>query len=81
MGFMYSKPIDLMIRNLAVCPPQIRPSIELNPEKKAEDALTTAYLRIIGINNDFKKGNFDATERQHKLDEMEKIIASIMVKV
>lgn len=31
LGFKATKPIDLMIRTLAVPPPQIRPSIEMNP--------------------------------------------------
>ena len=37
LGFTITKPIDLLISTLAVAPPQIRPSIEMNPEKKAED--------------------------------------------
>jgi DNA-directed RNA polymerase beta' subunit len=37
LGFTRSKPLDLIISTLAVAPPQIRPSIEMNPEKKAED--------------------------------------------
>ena len=51
LGFDISKPIDLMIQTLAVPPPQIRPSIEMNPEKKAEDDITTAYVRILNLNN------------------------------
>lgn len=31
MGFTKTKPINLMIETLAVAPPQIRPSIEMNP--------------------------------------------------
>ena len=37
LGFTVTKPVDLLIETLAVAPPQIRPSIEMNPEKKAED--------------------------------------------
>jgi DNA-directed RNA polymerase beta' subunit len=37
LGFSITKPVDLLISTLAVAPPQIRPSIEMNPEKKAED--------------------------------------------
>jgi DNA-directed RNA polymerase beta' subunit len=35
LGFTVTKPIDLLISTLAVAPPQIRPSIEMNPEKRA----------------------------------------------
>lgn len=31
LGFLVTKPIDLLISTLAVAPPQIRPSIEMNP--------------------------------------------------
>ena len=31
LGFTVTKPIDLLIETLAVAPPQIRPSIEMNP--------------------------------------------------
>lgn len=51
LGFTKSKPVNLMIETLAVAPPQIRPSIEMNPEKRAEDDITSAYVRIVSINN------------------------------
>ena len=54
LGFTRSKPVDLIISTLAVAPPQIRPSIEMNPEKKAEDEITSAYVRIVSINNELK---------------------------
>lgn len=31
LGFTKTKPVDLLIRALAVAPPQVRPSIEMNP--------------------------------------------------
>ena len=31
LGFTVTKPLDLLIESLAVAPPQIRPSIEMNP--------------------------------------------------
>jgi len=80
LGFTRSKPVDLIISTLAVAPPQIRPSIEMNPEKKAEDEITSAYVRIVSINNELKS-HIESSERQNKVSEMEKIIASIMVKV
>ena len=57
LGFIVTKPIDLLISTLAVAPPQIRPSIEMNPEKRAEDDITSAYVRIISINNELKGHN------------------------
>lgn len=51
MGFTKSKPMDLLISSLAVAPPQIRPSIEMNPEKRAEDDITLTYARIVALNN------------------------------
>jgi DNA-directed RNA polymerase II subunit RPB1 len=70
-----------MIETLAVAPPQIRPSIEMNPEKRAEDDITSAYVRIISINNEFKKGSIESSEKTQKIEEMERIVASIMVKL
>lgn len=35
MGFTDSKPVDLILTQLLVCPPQVRPSIEMNAEKRA----------------------------------------------
>jgi DNA-directed RNA polymerase beta' subunit len=52
----------------------------MNPEKKAEDEITSAYVRIVSINNELR-GNVESSERANKVSEMEKIIASIMVKV
>ena len=80
MGFKVTKPIDLLISTLAVAPPQIRPSIEMNPEKRAEDDITAAYVRIVSLNNELKSHG-EASERANKVQELEKIVASIMVKV
>lgn len=51
MGFTDSKPVDLILTQLLVCPPQVRPSIEMNAEKRAEDAITSVYNRILSFNN------------------------------
>lgn len=80
MGFIVSKPVDLLILTLAVAPPQIRPSIEMNPEKRAEDDITSAYVRIVSINKELKTP-LEPSEKDQKIREMERIIASIMVKV
>lgn len=52
----------------------------MNPEKKAEDQITSAYVRIVSLNNQIK-ANSQSSERANKVAQMEKIIASIMVKV
>jgi len=70
-----------MIRTLAVPPPQIRPSIEMNPERKAEDDITSAYVRIIDMNQDIKHDNFQYSDKASKIDDLERMIASIMIKL
>jgi DNA-directed RNA polymerase beta' subunit len=66
LGFHTTRPVDLLIATVAVAPPQIRPSIEMNPEKRAEDDITAAYVRIISINNELK-GHIEASERTFKI--------------
>lgn len=80
MGFTKSKPMDLLISSLAVAPPQIRPSIEMNPEKRAEDDITLTYARIVALNNEIKECP-ELSERNSRMLDMEKLIASIMVTV
>ena len=76
-----TKPIDLMIKSLAVPPPQIRPSIEMNPERKAEDDITSTYVRIITLNKDIQTDSYQMVDRSHKIDDLERLIASIMIKL
>lgn len=40
----------------------------MNPEKKAEDDITTAYVKIININNEILSGN--PLDKQIKIDEL-----------
>lgn len=70
-----------MIKTLAIPPPQIRPSIEMNPEKKAEDDITTAYVKIINVNQELEKGSGQSVDRNNKIDELERTIAAIMIKL
>ena len=81
LGFTDTKPIDLMIKILAVPPPQIRPSIEMNPEKKAEDDITTAYVKILNINQEIDRGTGQTVDKNNKIDELERTIAAIMIKL
>ena len=70
-----------MIKILAVPPPQIRPSIEMNPEKKAEDDITTAYVKILNINQEIDRGTGQTVDKNNKIDELERTIAAIMIKL
>jgi DNA-directed RNA polymerase beta' subunit len=79
LGFTVTQPIDLLISILAIAPPQVRPSVELGPEKRAEDDITNAYARIVGLNN--KIGQLDSYERVVGMKEIQTLIASIMVKL
>ncbi|CAM6002101.1 unnamed protein product [Sphagnum balticum] len=45
-----------------------------------KDDITAAYVRIVSINTELK-GHNESSDRNNKVLEMEKIIASIMVKV
>lgn len=80
MGFTDSKPVDLILTQLLVCPPQVRPSIEMNAEKRAEDAITSVYNRILSFNNEIKKpdskDNYNV--RCKTVELLEKSVASIM---
>jgi DNA-directed RNA polymerase II subunit RPB1 len=81
LGFTKSRPVNLMIETLAVAPPQIRPSIEMNPEKRAEDDITSAYVRVVSLNNELIKNKVESSEKAQRIEELERIVASIMVKL
>lgn len=59
-----------MIRSLVVPPPQIRPSIEMNSERKAEDDLTSTYVRILSMNKDIEQGNFQFADKKSRVDDL-----------
>jgi DNA-directed RNA polymerase beta' subunit len=39
----------------------------MNPEKRAEDDITSAYIRIISINNELKKNQIQSSEKSQKI--------------
>ncbi len=80
LGFINSKPANLIISVIPVAPPQIRPPVELGPEKRAEDDITNAYTRIVAYNNQIKQG-LDNYKKSLNLKEIQKIVAAIMVKI
>jgi|JI61114C2RNA_FD_contig_51_1328452_length_1897_multi_3_in_0_out_0_2 DNA-directed RNA polymerase beta' subunit len=86
MGFTESKPMDLLIYSLLVCPPQLRPVVEMNPEKKAEDSITVFYNYILACSNEVKKNKKDNkelmyNEQRGRIRALEIQVASIMQKV
>lgn len=47
-----AKPKDLIINNLLVCPPQVRPTIEMNATQRSHDDITNVYRKIIKLNKE-----------------------------
>ncbi len=80
LGFIETKPAHLIISVLAVAPPQIRPSVELGPEKRAEDDITNAYAKIVYLNKTILAG-CDNFEKAQYWKDIQKLTASIMVKL
>ena len=78
LGFTQTKPVDLLIDILAVAPPQVRPSIQMSPQKRAQDDITVAYLRIVTLNN-FIRSNQELVNRGEKVLELQRMVASIMI--
>lgn len=85
MGFTDSKPVDLLIWSLLVCPPQLRPVVDMNPEKRTEDSMTIYYNQILSsskeINKDRNTGkDIMFTEKRTRIRCLEIQVASIMQK-
>ena len=53
MGFNpnITRPEYMIIRNLTVAPPPVRPSVSMTNTMRSEDDLTYAYQKIIQFNN------------------------------
>lgn len=49
-----SNPANMIINNLAVAPPPVRPSV-MSSNMRSEDDLTLAYKQIVKQNNEIKK--------------------------
>ena len=50
-----SNPANMIIENLAVAPPPVRPSVQMTNSMRSEDDLTVAYKSIIKQNNEIKR--------------------------
>ena len=57
LGFdpQYAKPGWMIIKNLAVCPPQVRPSVSADASLRCEDDLTSQYNQILKVNQELYK--------------------------
>lgn len=51
-----ANPANMIIENLAVAPPPVRPSVAVTGATRSEDDLTVAYRAIIEYNNYIRKG-------------------------
>ena len=55
----------MIIEDLAVAPPPVRPSVVMQNSMRSEDDLTVAYKQIIKVNNEIKRaieaGNNDTS--------------------
>ena len=60
-----SNPSNMIIENLAVAPPPVRPSVAMTNSMRSEDDLTVAYKSIIKQNNEIarlrKTGNSESS--------------------
>ena len=50
-----ANPANMIIENLAVAPPPVRPSVAMTNSMRSEDDLTVAYKQIIKMNNEIKR--------------------------
>jgi DNA-directed RNA polymerase beta' subunit len=50
----YSRPEWFIIKNLAVAPPPVRPSVQMGSGYRSEDDLTYSYQQILKINIQLK---------------------------
>jgi len=56
LGFnpKYAKPQWMIIQNLAVCPPQVRPSVSVDSSLRSQDDLTHQYNQILKANKELQ---------------------------
>ena len=80
LGFTLSHPSEFIVELLAVIPPQVRPTVDMGPDRKAEDGLTSAYRQVVKVNNELK-ADLEGFDREEKILELERLIGSIMVDI
>ena len=83
LGFdpKYSHPSWMIIKNLAVCPPQVRPSVSVDSSLRSQDDLTHQYNQILISNENLKNEKLnnatDATY-QNRFDSLQFAVATLM---
>ena len=83
LGFnkKYSMPQWMIIQNLAVCPPQVRPSVSVDSSLRSQDDLTHQYNQILKANKELQNisgnGGSDTTS-QSKFDTLQFNVATLM---
>jgi len=83
LGFdpRYSRPEWMIIQNLAVCPPQVRPSVSVDSSLRSQDDLTHQYNQILSNNNDLKNektNNANKSTYQSKFENLQFNVATLM---
>ena len=83
LGFdpQYSKPEWMIIKNLAVCPPQVRPSVSVDSSLRSQDDLTHQYNQILICNERLKEDttkNATDTTYQSRFDNLQFAVATLM---
>ena len=83
LGFdpKYSRPEWMIIQNLAVCPPQVRPSVSVDSSLRSQDDLTHQYNQILKCNEFLrseKESNATDSTFQNKFENLQFNIATLM---
>ena len=83
LGFdpKYSHPAWMIIQTLAVCPPQVRPSVSVDSSLRSQDDLTHQYNQILKSNDALKEekdSNANAATYQNKFENLQFNVATLM---
>ena len=83
LGFnpKYSKPQWMIIQNLAVCPPQVRPSVSVDSSLRSQDDLTHQYNQILKANKELQSESgkgATAITSENKFNNLQFNVATLM---
>ena len=81
LGFnpKYSRPDWMIIQNLAVCPPQVRPSVSVDSSLRSQDDLTHQYNQILRSNALLEKEvKYNPSTYQNKFENLQYFVATLM---
>ena len=68
-----SNPANMIIEDLAVAPPPVRPSVAMTNSMRSEDDLTVQYKHIIKMNNEIKRA-IDAGNTETSIKELRNVL-------